>query len=235
MRNNWFAFKQFTVVHTNCAMKVGTDACLLGAWAAAQNPIHILDIGAGSGVVGLMLAQRYPQARIDMVEIEEKCAATCLSNAQKSPFSARISCVHSAIQDFESHNTYDLVVSNPPYFQNNTPAPHEARNLARHQNKLPLFDLFVETQKSLAINGNFCLILPFNRLQEAVAHAQQVNLFLNDAWHIKSLPHKSATRVLLRFSRQKVEKEPQTLVLCHTANHYTIEARALLSPFYLNL
>ena len=144
-------------------MKVNTDGCLLGSWAHHESPKRILDIGAGSGVIALMLAQRYEKAAITAVEIEQACANQCILNFENSPFQDRLTCINEDINLFENSSLFDLIVSNPPYFENATPAKGTARLRARHHNTLSLTDLFKNVNRLLNEKGDFCLILPIDR------------------------------------------------------------------------
>lgn len=127
-----FRFKQFTVRHDRCAMKIGTDAILLGAWAAAVEPERILDIGTGSGIIALMLAQRFPTANVTAVEIDLAACEQACGNFAAAPFYDRLTLTRSAVQDFRSKDQYDLVVCNPPWIQRSLKSPDAARTMARH-------------------------------------------------------------------------------------------------------
>ena len=235
MPNPWFSFKQFTINHAQCAMKVSTDACLLGAWASTKQPKNILDIGAGSGVIGLMLAQRYAEAQITLVEIEKDCALQCAKNIADSPFADRAQCIHKPIQAFDTTLKYDLIVSNPPYFENDTPTIKTTRQMARHHTTMPLRDVFAAAKRLLRSTGTFCLILPAHRQDEALNIGQQMQLYPTTCLAVKSLPNKPVTRVLLGFSAQQQHMQQAHLTIYDTPGTYSAQATALLRPFYLHL
>ena len=235
MGNPYFRFKQFAVYHDTCAMKVNTDGCLLGGWANHTEPKNILDIGAGSGVIGLMLAQRFEHAQITLVEIDAQCATQCALNAAKSPFAERVSTVNSAIQDFKPNTQFDLIVSNPPYFENDTPAVGEARLSARHHHTLTLKELFHAAACLLTTNGQFCLILPYHRLAKTLEIASQVGLQISQQINIRSLPNKPVTRVLLAFSTQPSALKIKEMNIEVLPGEYSAESKQLLGDFYLNL
>jgi tRNA1Val (adenine37-N6)-methyltransferase len=233
--NPYFKFKQFTVFHDQCAMKVNTDGCLLGSWAAAKSPQSILDIGTGSGVIALMLAQKYPQAQVDGVEIENTCAKQCIANFTESPFADRLRCYCNAIQDFESDVKYDLIVSNPPYFQNNTPSPNKKRHQARHQMGLSLEELFRKTTSLLTTNGTFCLILPKDLRNAATEQASKTGLHQYEEITLRPLPNKPPHRVLLSFSTRPCVYMSDELSIEIDRGHYSPDVTKWLKPYYLNL
>ena len=235
MGNSWFRFKQFTIHHSCCAMKVNTDSCLLGAWARSDKPKNILDIGAGSGVIGLMLAQRFVDATITLVEIIPECAEQCSQNATKSPFKNRTTCVNTAIQQFNSPFQFDLIVSNPPYFENDTPAAGLTRQAARHHNTLPLAELFESATRLLSPTGFFSVIIPYHRLNQAKELATLNQLFIHEQVAIRSLPNKPITRSLLSFSKQKGLLFENELSIQEYPGKYTQPVINLLSDFYPNL
>lgn len=174
MGNSHFQFKQFSIQQDRCAMKMSTDAVLLGALAHQDNAALILDVGAGTGVIGLMLAQRFPGARVHGVEIDEQAHIQAAQNFQASPWKDRLEGYHAAFQDYvQSHakTKYDLIVSNPPYFSNQLKSPNVRRNLARHDDQLSLKDLLQGVKQLLSEEGLFWLILPL----------KEMNLFKNMA------------------------------------------------------
>lgn len=165
MPNNHFRFKQFTVWHDKCAMKVGTDGVLLGAWVAVadtqtQSQPFVLDIGTGTGLIALMIAQRSPDARIDAIDIDENACIQATENIEKSPFKNRINVIHQSFTDYSVEKKYDLIVSNPPYFTNSLKSPDDKRSMARHNDSLPLKQLIKQAIPLLSENGRIALILP---------------------------------------------------------------------------
>ncbi len=216
-------------------MKVGTDGCLLGAWATAENPKQILDIGSGTGLISLMLAQRFPTAQIDAIEIEKACAQQAQENVQASPWHDRVSVSASSIQDFESEYLYDLIVSNPPYFTNAFAAPNETRHQARHDDTLSAHELISHTKRLLAPEGVFCLIIPTDRFTEFEKFAAREHLHLVDRVNVHPTPSKPAKRLLLKYSTVKREDSTSTFFIEKERGQYSDAFTKLLQDFYLYL
>ena len=165
MANPYFQFKQFTVWHDKCAMKVGTDGVLLGAWTSVENTRSILDVGCGTGLISLMLAQRC-QAIIDALDIDPAACMQARENADRSPFGQRLQVIHrpfaDCVTEFAGIRQYDCIVSNPPYFINSLKCPDKQRNQARHTDTLSLDELISGSKQLLSPGGRLCLILPFD-------------------------------------------------------------------------
>lgn len=168
------SFQRFDVADDQCGMKVGTDALVLGCWAGEnlQGVRRILDVGTGSGILALMLAQRHERAVVEAVELEPDAARQAAENAASSPFSARISVHEMAVQAWEGADV-DLVVCNPPFFHNHPKSPERKRNLARHDDTLPLHVLFAEAQRVTHESGVFQLVFPTDRAEEVRAAAME--------------------------------------------------------------
>lgn len=237
MSNNHFHFKQFSIVQDQCAMKVGTDGVLLGAWAdMPKNKGVALDIGTGTGLVALMLAQRFPQCRVIGVEIDEKAARQAVENVQLSPWKKRVSIQNNAIQSFVniSDTTFDCIVSNPPFFAGNGETSFEERTIARHENTLGLDDLFAVVSRLLSKEGTFSLILPVNRFDEANNMAEKEGLFCIRKCIVYPNKGKSPKRVLLSYTFEKATIHIEELTIEMEKRHqYTEEYKALLKAFYL--
>ncbi len=173
MPNQHFQFKQFTVFQQHCAMKVCTDSCLFGAWVAQQMVSNktdirsVLDIGAGTGLLSLMLAQQLPGASFDAVEIDPAAAAQAKLNFDLSPWQSRLHSFHSRIQDFIPGKTYDLIICNPPFYHNDLKGENGAKNAAHHNTELILTDLFLSAVPLLSPSGFLTLLLPYHRTKEA--------------------------------------------------------------------
>lgn len=193
-------FKQFRVHDDACGMKVGTDALLLGSWAgttsteAGQSVQRILDIGTGSGVLALMLAQRFPTAEVDAVELEPEAAQQATENVAESPFSNRIQVHHRAIQGWSKEA--DLIVCNPPFFHDHPKSQDRKRNLARHDDTLPLRVLFSTASACLNAQGSFALVFPENRAQEVVVEAQMQGFILHAKVQLRATPAHEVIRSL---------------------------------------
>ena len=179
MSNNFFRFKQFTVFQDCCAMKVGTDGVLLGAWAEAYKRNNVLDVGTGTGLIALMIAQRNTNATIDAIDIDEGCVMQAKRNVFESPFSNRVDVQKSSFQDFAARNDnkYDLIVSNPPYFHNSLKSPNLHRNYARHTDSLSFYEIISEGVSLLTESGCISLILPYEFKTSVLMHAKTVGLF----------------------------------------------------------
>ncbi len=226
-------------------MKVGTDGILLGAWATANEPQTILDIGTGTGLLALMMAQRYPQARVDALEIDETSAIEAADNIRNSPFTNRVHVTHTSLQTFARHttNSYDLIISNPPFFNAGL-----ARNTARHTHALPHEDLIFGVKKLLNEKGQFCLILPKKEGEDFIKLAGKHDLYLAERIKVKSKPSKPIERLLLRFSRNTdipvCTSQDRQECLCYdeliieeeeTKRIYTKDYTNLTKAFYLNM
>ncbi len=198
---NTFKFKQFEVNQEGCAMKVNTDGVLLGARASHPRPLHILDIGAGTGVIALMLAQRYPEAFIEAVEIDESASERARLNFQCSVFKDRLHLHHQAIEQFESDRRYDLVVSNPPFFVNDLRNPEEKKGLARHTHELFFDQLLEKVATLLREEGMFWVILPVKQGERLVQKALRYSLYLSHQVGIHSDSGKPVIRSILAFQR----------------------------------
>ncbi len=208
MEKGAFRFRQFTVCHDRCAMKVGTDGVLLGAWAHGGK--RILDIGTGSGLVALMMAQRFPDALVTGVEVESEAYKQACENVERSPFANRIDMVCGMIQDCSFSWKYDAIVCNPPYYKGSLRNPDKRRSMARHNDLLPFHDLFVSVSRLLSIKGRFSLVIPDVVVSEVMDEALFSGFFLSRKYDLRTKKNKQATRFLLEFSRERVEM-PESL------------------------
>ncbi|NLC50090.1 MAG: methyltransferase [Bacteroidales bacterium] len=236
MSNNFFRFKQFTVFQDLCAMKVGTDGVLLGSWVEVSACNHILDVGTGTGLVALMIAQRNQKASIDGLDIDEGCVTQAKQNIDSSPFASRIDVQHVSFQDFAQHadKKYDLIVSNPPYFQNALKSPTLSRNHARHNDSLSFFEILSAGAPLLSEEGRIALILPHEFKQTILDHATTMQLFANRITNVFPLPHKPAKRLLIEFGVIKSECVEDELIIEHSRHQYTDDFNALTKEFYLD-
>jgi tRNA1Val (adenine37-N6)-methyltransferase len=237
MSNTYFRFKQFTIHQDRCAMKVGTDGVLLGAWVNLENVSTILDIGTGSGLIALMLAQRTEMTRVDAIEIENEAVAQALENVSISPWKSRISIVHTSLQEFvNAGRKYDLVVSNPPYFSNSLRAAEMKRTIARHDQKLSYSELLEGIHRLLLPEGRFGVILPAAALNSVTTLAENAGLFPHRITSVKPVPEKMANRILAEFSYSKKEPLISEIMIEEYGRHnYSEEYIALTKDFYLNM
>lgn len=238
MSQNSFAFKQFSVTQDKCAMKVGTDAVLLGAWVKTYGVRKALDIGTGTGVIALMLAQK-SGAHIDAIDIDSEAAAEAKDNAKNCPWHERIHVQNISLQDFAkiSDETYDLIVSNPPYFNDSLQSTESNRTTARHTVLLSFEDLIHGTKKLLNKEGKLYVILPVREGEQFVQLAASNGLHLRRITRVKSTPDKIEKRWLMQFGFQGkpsisdstlvIEKDPQV------RHSYTDEYKELTKDYYL--
>ncbi|WP_186376538.1 tRNA(1)(Val) (adenine(37)-N(6))-methyltransferase TrmN [Yersinia alsatica] len=237
LRGGGFTFKQFFVAHDRCAMKVGTDGVLLGAWAPVEKARKVLDIGCGSGLIALMIAQRSaPEVEIDGVELEPEAAQQASSNAAQSPWAERVHIYAQDVHQFaESHpHQYDLIVSNPPYFAPAVACRDEARDTARYTGSLTHDALLNCAEKLITKEGVFCVVLPHDLGEELARLAVQQDWFVHCQVNIRDRPGKPLHRMLLTLSRQPAETQYQHLDLRQSEGVYSPEFCALISEFYLN-
>jgi len=228
-----FKFKQFSIQQNNTAMKVGTDGVLLGAWISIREG-NVLDIGTGTGLIAIMLAQRSKTTLIDAVEVEEEAYNQAKENIAACNWKNRISAHHLPIQNFKPTTKYDLIISNPPFFLASTKAPNEERNTARHTDSLSFDDLIASVTRLLNSEGIFSLILPINEAELFTGLATTQHLFLNKKCVIKPNPTKPAKRVLMEFSFSKTDIVSEELTIETATRHqYTKEYISLTQDFYL--
>lgn len=234
MGRNYFRFKQFLIKQEGAAMKVGTDGVLLGAWADLENATSVLDIGTGSGVIALMIAQR-SNANIIGVEIDKDSAIQAKHNFETSPWSNRLSIENSSLQEFVKTYDYkfDLIVSNPPYFNKSLKSPSQERTLTRHTDELPNSDLLEGVHKLLNPEGRFCAIFPYIEGNIFIAEAVNYGLYCNKKLYIQSKPDKPIIRILIEFSFTKKKLVENTLFIHSPEGDYTEDYKALTRDYYL--
>jgi tRNA1Val (adenine37-N6)-methyltransferase len=233
-----FKFKQFTVNQDRCAMKIGTDGVLLGAWASiSQNPFSILDIGAGTGVISLMLAQRSNAELMDAIEIDDDAYEQCTENFENSPWNDRLFCYHASVQEFieEIDDKYDLIISNPPFYSDDYKSNNTQRDIARFEDALPFRHLLESASKLLSGAGLFSVIIPFKEEQLFIDLASKANLFPNRVLHVKGNPSSEIKRSLIEFSFTKNEIKKDELVIETERHQYTKDYINLTKDFYLKM
>jgi tRNA1Val (adenine37-N6)-methyltransferase len=233
-----FQFKRFTIQQDRCAMKVGTDGVLLGAWAPLEhNPFSILDIGAGTGLIALMLAQRSGAEQIDALEIDDDAYEQAVENFEESPWSDRLFCYHAGLDEFmeEPEDEYDLIVSNPPFYTDAYPSGDEQRDRARFEDSLPFEDLVEASGLLLSEEGVLAVIIPYKEKEKFLALAKAEELYPFKITRVKGTPESETKRTLLAFSRMERDIQEDELVI-ETARHiYTKEYIALTQDFYLKM
>ena len=214
-------------------MKISTDAVLLGSLAKAENPGKILDVGAGTGVISLMLAQRFPQASVTAVEVDCDAATQASENFQESPFAARLTLVQGRIQDFGAQEKFSLIVSNPPFFPDHLKSTDSKRNRALHTDELSFRELIAKVAALLSPNGTFWVILPPRQMQDLEALAEAAGLFPSRKIKVRDNEKKPVYRELAAFSFQPDGKSEQEIVLKNENGSYSAAYSQLLSGFLL--
>lgn len=239
MANAFFNFKQFSVHQDRCAMKVGVDGVLLGAWASKDAPRKILDIGTGTGLIALMLAQRYPMAVIHAIDIDADACAQAGENITQSPWHDRIKAEEVSLQAFarETSVEFDFIVSNPPYFNQSFTPPNASRTNARHTSTLTHEELMRRASGLLASDGVLCLILPLEEAARCIETAPRYQLFCTSEITVYHKPNALPKRKLLAFSKtESFTKEEGELTIETDKRHiYTNEYTALVQDFYLKM
>tara|TARA_B110000467_G_C18248153_1_gene438723 strand:- start:195 stop:896 length:702 start_codon:yes stop_codon:yes gene_type:complete len=230
-----FKFKQFEIAQDKCAMKVGTDGVILGAWTVCNKATNILDIGCGTGLISLMLAQRNDAAVITGIEIEENAFLQSLDNFNNSKWSKRLSIIHTSLQDFSSETKFDLIVSNPPFFTDSTQANNQYRKLARSTNSLNFKELISKSKILLSENGIFSVIIPFPRKEEFISVALENNLYLRRICNVKGTANSLVKRVLMQFNNSQNTILEENLIIEKERHQYTKEYISLCKDFYLNM
>ena len=233
-----FKFKQFTVHQDRCAMKIGTDGVLLGAWAPIDTSINsILDIGTGTGIIALMLAQRSNAAIIDALEIDADAYEQAVENFEASPWSDRLFCYHASFQEFieEIEERYDFLISNPPFFSENHKTSDAQRAIARFEDALPFEHLLTGASRLLSINGRFAAIFPCKEEQRVIDIARQVHFFPQKITRVKGTAVSDNKRSLLLFGFDMVAPEIDELVIENSRHQYTDAYIRLTKDFYLKM
>ncbi len=257
MANNYFQFKQFTVRQEHCAMKVTTDACLFGAWVrerigSRESEIgskvvlengnretgiaskRILDIGTGTGLLALMLAQKEPNAQIDAVEIDAEAAKQALDNFNASQWKERLKVFNEDINRYEAAANYDFIITNPPFFNNDLKSVSNKRNLAMHSQALCLEDLLSSIKRLLKYDGKFAILLPSHRSIYFEGIALEAGFHLLEKVSVKQTPNHPSFRSMLLFGNESdtiFEKK----IIIKAGITYTVQFAALLKDYYLYL
>lgn len=234
MPKNSFTFKQFTIYQDLCAMKVCTDACILGASTDVENVNRILDIGTGTGLLSLMLAQR-SDAQIDAVEIDEYAYQQAVMNVEASVFLSRVTVHHQRIQDFSVEDRYDLIISNPPFYQQSLKSADAKVNKALHTVELSFDDLIDSSIRLLSPNGKFVVLLPPFEMEKLIQIAQKKGLYLSKKMFIRHDESKPVFRVIATFHRSQIHDLHEKTLIIHEKDGrtYSDEFRVLLQDYYL--
>lgn len=238
MPNNWFQFKQFMIEQEHAAMKVGTDGVLLGAWTSLPQPGgRVLDIGTGTGLIALMLAQRVADIFVDALEIDPSSAVQARENFQNSPWKESLKCIPSSFQDYASQcrTNYDLIICNPPFFTDSSKTPSTEKNLARHDDSLSLEEIFRGSLPLLKGSAILSLILPAEKEALVLDLASEHQMHSRRITRVIPAPGKTAKRILLEISPSRGTCEEDELVIENGKRHdYSDEYKKLTGEFYLD-
>lgn len=236
--NKPFQFKEFTIQQDKTAMKVGTDGVLLGAWASIEtNPFSILDIGTGTGLIALQLAQRSVAEVIDAIEIDDNAYEQAVDNFENSPWSDRLFCYHAGLDEFvaEIEDQYDMIVSNPPFYTEDYKTESLQRDAARFTDSLPFEDLLEGVSKLLESSGTFHTIIPYKEQKHFMCLAEANGLFPNKICNVKGNPEADFKRSLLTFSFEKRTPIVEELIIEAARHQYTEAYISLTKNFYLRM
>jgi len=236
MKNPVFKFKQFEIVHGKSKMKVGTDGVLLGAWTGVNRMKTILDVGSGCGLIALMLAQRNKEAKIDAVEPHEGSISDLTVNFKNSPWSDRLAGYHSELQSFNPEKQYELIVSNPPFFNAGTNSPDLSRHSARHTSTLSHYDLLRNVDRLLKSNGMASFILPVEESITFIHESHKMGFYVSRKALFKSMSSKKVERILFSLSKEKpAYTELEELTQYKETGVWSDEYKALTKNFYLKI
>ena len=249
MANTYFQFKQFLIHQDRCAMKVATDACLFGAWVARRIKSNreeleitvsdkLLDIGTGTGLLSLMMAQENPSLDIQAIEIDANAAGQASDNFQLSPWKERIHIHQGDIRQAGFPHQFRYIVSNPPFYENDLKSPDPLKNLAHHQEGLLLVDFPDIIKKQLEPGGQFYLLLPFKRKEEIISLLQQNGISISNLVLVKQSINHPYFRLMLEAKYPKAEiemTEINEMIISNKENEYSSEFISLLKEYYLHL
>ena len=219
-------------------MKIGTDGVLLGAWVSLKNnPFSILDIGAGTGIIALQLAQRSHAEMIDALEIDENAYEQCVDNFENSQWGDRLFCYHASLEEFveEIEDKYDLIISNPPFYSEDYKTSNEIRDIARFNDALPFDELIESASLLLSDEGVFAVIIPRKEEENFIKMALEVNLFPNRICRVRGTESSEEKRSMLEFSFEKISPKIENLTIETSRHNYTEDYKNLVQDFYLKM
>lgn len=240
MSEKAFQFKEFKIEQDRCAMKVGTDGVLLGAWASlSHQPDSILDIGTGTGVIALMLAQRSPAILIDALEIDDNAYEQAVENFEQSNWGDRLFCYHAAFDEFveemQDEDKYELIISNPPFYAEDYTSENISRNKARFSEALPFSELLEGVSKLLHLEGEFNTIIPYKEETNFIALAMEFGLLPKKITRVRGTETSEIKRSLLCFSFKETSPQENELIIEISRHNYTEAYKNLVKDFYLKL
>ena len=226
-----FKFKHFQIQQDHAALKVGTDSMLLGSLCRWDNPKRLLDIGTGTGVLALMCAQRFALHEIIGLEISEPAVVDAQINAGNNPFSTKISILNQAVQEYQSTEGFDAIISNPPFFENSSKNPDDHKSLARHTESLSFTELMQAISRLLTPNGKAWIIVPFESTENLIELAWKNGLFASDLVEISGKPGK-LSRAVLAFEKQPITTKLYSLCIRTETGSYTEAYKVLTKEFH---
>ncbi|MCF8342054.1 MAG: methyltransferase [Chitinophagaceae bacterium] len=231
-----FQFKQFTILQEQATLKVSTDSCLLGAWFAQklENKQHILDIGSGTGLLVLMLAQKQTESNIDGIEIDENCFVESLENIKTSPWANRCNVLTGDARTYLFPRQYDFIITNPPFYEQQLESVDKKNNLAKHSSHLGLKELVAIIKTQLLPHGEFGILLPYSRLAEIEEISSLNGFYLKEKILVKQTTNHPYFRVILHFIRDHSNYATETIIIKEN-NEYTPAFIELLKDYYLKL
>ncbi|GAB4126000.1 MAG: methyltransferase [Raineya sp.] len=234
-KNTHFQFKHFRINQAGAAMKVSTEACILGGYCEQAKPQNILDIGTGTGLLALMLNQKYPQASVTALEIEKNAFLQAQENVNQNLLAGKINVLHQSVQDFSlsSQEAFDLIVCNPPFYRKHLLSVNKYRNLALHQESLSLEELAECIKILLASKGLAFVLLPPKPMQQFILLCKEKTLFPQKVLEIYHSPQHQLFRYVVAFGFAQIEANLEKLYIKNTDATYTEPFQKLLKDFYL--
>lgn len=230
-----FRFKQFEVQQDDLVFKIGTDGLLLGCWTEVSPPKHILDIGTGTGLIALICAQRFPSVDIEALDLNPAAVELAKYNFEQSPWKSHLTASHTDLSHFSSDKKFDLIISNPPFFENRLKSGKSTKDLARHNDHLPFEILVQKVKELLTPNGTFSTILPLDEYQTFLEIAKQHALFPYRECVVKGNPTSSPKRVIAQFGLTQKNLKKEALTVERSRHVYTEDFIALAKDFLLKL
>lgn len=228
-----FRFKEFEINQQGCAMKINTDGVLLGVLVQAESPVRILDIGTGTGVIAMMLAQRFPQACVDAVEIDQDAFHAACANFQNSKFHARIKGFLGSFEELEYSEKYDVIISNPPFYTNSLHNPDARKKLARHTDFDFFYKLLAFSAERLSLTGQLNLILPVELAEYVISEGLILGFHLVKKVEIKSFVDTEVIRNIITLSKVKQDQIAEEFIIYESKSVYSQAYKELLKPFFL--
>lgn len=242
MANSYFRFKQFTIQQDRCAMKVTTDACLFGSMLSSmiskQEVLKVLDIGTGTGLLSLMLAQKHPDISVDAIELDEEAFKQASENVTNSPWSKRINVVHADARNYNAWQQYDIIISNPPFYANELKSENQHKNIAHHSEELTFTDLFNSIDQNIKPSGSFYLLLPYKRYAEIRNFLSKNDFALLKVILVKQSVNHNFFRVIVEGRKKTNETHEiafDEISIWDGQQQYTVEFVSLLKDYYLYL